>query len=282
MLPCLSYNKDASPMIQELINNVKRGTFANCVVLHDFDTPNPERVKQWFEYTVKFFEENGVVPNRSSGTKRSKQNISFERAVKQYENQGFQDLEDIWFGALPPTNYNSDIEDIIFGTYLNSNLNKKNKTLVLVFDNQIVSFERTIIDKLATDLSQFFNPKYGYAYQREFKKGPTWYPFGVIGGNDDIGREEERKIGEWGRRYHANNNRYKTGDLRDIYPMNLLSTAHQNNTVNEVPFFDWIRENPKHGTLTELTKNLWAWWVEPEEIPAVREELRPTGWVIAI
>ena len=271
-------------MNKKIVNDIKQGSLANSIVLHDFETPTPEIVKRWFYYTVQFFEDNGLIPNRMGGTGKPKKTIAFERARKQHESDEFHEVTQagLWFGAVPSTATQEGL-DSIFSTHLDIREGKRNKTLVLTFDNQIVFFSEPTIDKLVSDLSQFFKPKYGYAYQRDFKKGPTWYPFGVCVGLDwDKDKEERSELTKWNDKYHMPEGRYKTGDLRDIYPLNLLSAAHQEHIVDGKPFFEWITADPKRGTLTQINDSLWAWWVEPDHIPYVREVLRPLGWVIAI
>ncbi|MEY3197080.1 MAG: hypothetical protein RLZZ59_448 [Pseudomonadota bacterium] len=38
----------------------------------------------------------------------------------------------------------------------------------------------------------------------------------------------------------------------------------------------------KHGRLEELGSNVYAWWVEEENISLIREALRPTGIILCI
>ena len=78
------------------------------------------------------------------------------------------------------------------------------------------------------------------------------------------------------------NGKYKTGDLRDLYPMNLLSKEHEKHVIEGLLFFNLIKADPQRGELIELNPSLWAWWIEADNISSVREALRPLGWVIAI
>ncbi len=270
-------------MSKKNLSNVKRGPLADCVTLHDFNVPTPEAIKGSFYYLVNFFEDYGIVPTRMGLTGphiKLKKTTSFSNGSKILENSSFQDIASFSLYATPQ-NHSSDMFDSIFVSTLSAS--KKNKTFVLTFDDQIVSFDKITINRLASDLSGFFKPKYGYAYQRPFKKGPIWYPFGTIVDLDwDKDRQEREDITKWNHKYNLSDGSYKTGDLRDIYPMNLLSQAHQEHVVDGKPFFEWIKADPKRGTLEQLTDSLWAWWVEPEHIPEVREALRPLGWVIAI
>ncbi len=59
---------------------------------------------------------------------------------------------------------------------------------------------------------------------------------------------------------------YYTGDLRDIYPLSVLSAAHNERMVDGKLLFDWINTDKNRGTLTKLSDNLWSWWVEESRL----------------
>ena len=266
------------------INDIKRGPLGNCIVLHDFPPVNSSTIKDLFEYSVRFFEEKGITPTKvglggKSPAAKGKSNILFKTAKRRLEETHYEGIDGLWIGAMPPI-YSQEVLDALFCVDLDVRESKKNHTMVLCFDDQIVSFQKDHLEQLCTDLASFLKPRYGYGYQREFKKGPTWYPFGVcVGlGWDD---PEADLLTEWAKKYHTNN-RYQTGDLRDIYPMNLLSEAHKNHVVDGKPFFEWICEDPQRGRLTSLTEDLWTWWIESDSIAMIRESLGSTGWVISI
>ncbi|MBN9565641.1 MAG: hypothetical protein J0G29_06085, partial [Alphaproteobacteria bacterium] len=73
-----------------------------------------------------------------------------------------------------------------------------------------------------------------------------------------------------------------TGMLRDVYPLNFLSQAHLANQVEGMPFDQWVASDLARGTLNPLTDSMWSWRVEEDNIPAIREALRPTGLVLCI
>jgi hypothetical protein len=252
--------------------------------MHDISQKNLN-VRGFIEYIIDFFEKSGVTPTRMEGTNpSSKKTLTFKRAFQQHDKDSFRTMETsgTWMGATQA----SDPDDnfgALFSMHLNVRESKKNHTMVLCFDDQIVSFQKEHLEQLCTDFASFLKPRYGYGYQREFKKGPTWYPFGVCVGLDRVKDKEERSlITKWLDEYHMPEGHYKTGDLRDIYPMNLLSEAHKNHVVDGKPFFEWICEDPQRGRLTLLTEDLWAWWIESDSIAMIRESLRSTGWVISI
>jgi hypothetical protein len=69
-----------------MLNNYKRGKIANAIALHDFANPKPIDVKNWCEYIVKFFEDNGFVPSRMDITGengvKGRKNITFKAGRK--------------------------------------------------------------------------------------------------------------------------------------------------------------------------------------------------------
>jgi hypothetical protein len=88
-------------------------------------------------------------------------------------------------------------------------------------------------------------------------------------------------IDAWGEKFRTSNE-YKTGDLRDIYQMNLLMDAHLNRDVMPgTTLRSFIESNPLHGSLMVVDDQRTAWWVEGENIDHVRKALVPSGIIVA-
>lgn len=269
-------------MAKELINNIRRGSLANVIALHDF-MDNEINLKQWFEYTVELFHKNGLIPNKAAlggvnGTKGNK-NVLFNNAQKRLYECDFKGIDDIWFTALPPE-YSLEMSD---GLLTVSVTIDARSTFRIIFDDQIMPFQKEIMKNLTKDFLNLINAQYGYAYQRLYKLGPEFYPFGIICGLDwDKDRKERELITKWSHKFRMPDGSYKTGDLRDIYPMNLLVDEHLNRIViNNQTLEAWIKSDKSHGELEELTPGKFAWWVEQENISMVRDALRPSGIIIA-
>lgn len=259
-------------------NNFKRGKIGNCLVFHDFED-EPYDLKGWFYYAIEWFQQNGLIPSKMGGVGKSRKTVTFKYGVKFLENNNFEGVSGIWMAALPP-DVHIEMFDALFSVHFN--LGIQGSTLVLCFDDDILKFSRESLEKLVKDISAYFRAKYGYAYQREFTKGPSFYPFGVIGGNAKLSDEEEDAITKWGIEYGGSKGSYHRGQLRDIYPMNLLSEAHLNHPILGTTLQKWIASSPDHGELKPLTDLLWEWWVPEPLIDSVREALRATGIVICI
>lgn len=257
-------------------NNIKRGKIANCVILHDFVNPKPNLIT-WVNYVTKFFKKYNVIPNRLGGhNKKATKNISFINGVRALEKNNY-DTEDIWIGALPPK-HNSDMFCAIFSASIVINTN--NTSCDLYFDDAIVKFDIEYMNKLAQDLANICGAKYGYAFQRPFSQIVGYYA-GTISGLE-YGEPEREFITKWNHEYRLPDGRYKRGDLRDIYPINILSKTHMERIIHGMHFKKWIESDNHHGYLIQLDNDLWSWHVTDEQIPSVRESLRNTGMVLCI
>lgn len=260
-----------------MINNIKRGSLSNSLAFHDFKKTEINW-KEWFSYIEEWFRKNGLIPNRISGA--SGKTIKFENGKKKLEKNSFKSIETdgVWVIATPPE-VGTEMVDFIFAVDLHDEPNG-NKTLVLCWDDQIIKFDQFYIEKLAKDLYEYLEPAYGYTYQRPFELGPVFYPFGVIAGLD-FGEPERKLISKWGNEYSYEDGDYKTGLMRDIYPINFLSESHFSHEIEGQSLKDWIESSSEHGELKKLTDNLWSWWVPEDKIAKIREIFIPTGLLLS-
>jgi hypothetical protein len=261
-------------MTKSLVNNIKRGPLANCIAFHDFKREDVKG-KDLFEYLVKFYEKNGLVPNRMALTIQginSKTTITFVNGAKRLRQAREEDLKCFTIYALPPDNA-TDMADGIFDAYF------EGKSFVLAFDDQILSYSIDLMCDLTKDLLTFIPSCYGYCYQRLFQKGPTFYPLGILVGLK-YGDPERKTITKWG--LDVESKHYKTGDFRDIYTLNIIGEPHLSRMINTtLSLKEWIASDIRYGTLSPLNEKIWAWSVEEEHIPLVRASLEPTGMLLA-
>jgi hypothetical protein len=263
---------------------------ANCIVLHDFER-NSGDLRGWFEYTLALFNQHGVTPTKaassgSNGTK-GKKNLLFKNERKKLELCNFQGIDSLWFAANLPE-HTSDVFDILFSSHVS--LSPFPPSLVLCLDDGIVPWQPEIFTSLGRRLSQFFGARYGYVYQRLWIHGPGWYPFGTDGfsgkrSDQQPDAEDCRRINQWGLKYRINE-KYRTGDLRDVYLLNFLCRAHLERELLPGQTFEaWVKADSGRGTLTPLPDTdpaLWAWEVAPERCEAVREALVPSGMILCV
>ena len=283
--------------MQEIIHQPKRGPYektgslSNTLAFYDFAVEESE-LRGWFYYVLKLYEHYGYPPvkmgcmglNVPKGSKLK----TLKYGQKLLEKYDFKGIDAIEIYTIPQETldiYPSDgplsvCADIGAGTSSNKG------ELFVCLDDELEPFKREVFEGFAYDLYQFFKPQYGIFYQREFKKGPTWYVGGTLygpsGNKSLVEKKEEDKITKWYHSYYFADGNYKTGHLRDIYTLNFLSQPHLDQKVGDLTLEQWIHSAKAHGELKKLAENFWSWYVKPAYIPFVREALRPTGFVICI
>jgi len=246
----------------------------NVIALYDFEEEGRD-LRGWFKYMERWFESIGVIPD-TMGLTTSKKLIQYKSGKRKLEKYGFSDIKAISvLGGVSEAETNLNWK-------ISTEICYRNKGLFYVcFDDAIHSLTKDYILKLVKDLSQFCPFKYGIGYQREFTKGPDWYVSGIIEGikrTPENNREREQ-IGCWFKKY-AVNNRYKTGLFRDIYPFNILTSSHLVQKVQNQSLGNWIRQNPGHGNLAQVTNHHWLWSLAPTQIPDAQESLQKSGLLL--
>jgi len=260
---------------------MKKEETCTAIALYDLDKQAVD-LRGLFTFFEAWFLQKGYTPKRGSadgeGIKATK-TWTFKYTKKFLEKRNFENIVAFWFAAYPPE-WDYDATDGLFSVQVEL---EDQGFFNLYFHNSIVLFERGLVETLIKDISRYLRAYYGIVYQRDFDKGPGLYAGGVITGlNESKFPEhaiEEDRIAEWHRRYFRPW-RYHLGQLRDIYPMNLLSEAHLKETVFGKSLKEWIGSSSEHGELKPLTDILWEWWVPPNKISAVRDELLPSGLII--
>jgi len=257
-----------------MVNDIPRNEIANVIAFHDYDDKKVD-VKGWFEYCVKLFEKNGLTPTRiGSPSKTHRKTINFSRGAKKFRERNFKDVDSMWFSCGIPTG-GTDMFDFLAAAQLHLfyKENQIRDTSSITIDNGILPFSKDIFYKIVKDLCGFIQPKYGYCLQHRFTQGASFYPYGICSG--DISEEESDDIAKWANEYKYEDGSYKTGDLRDIYSINILCPSHLDRQVGSQSLHDWICASPQNGELTPLTDELWFWWIEESEISRIREALKP-------
>lgn len=259
-------------MRKHLINTVKRSPLANTIALHDFAITTHD-LRGWVAYTVGLFKECGLEPTRMGITAPSIKSTKMHTYKREIKKLDQLDNEIITSITLQATMNGSDDShgDQIFTAWLS--IRDESPSCVLTLDDTLAPFESDRWNDIVKHMAAFFRPRYGYGYQRPYEKGPEWYPFGVC--VLEYGDPEAKIIGCWSKTYHSS--KYRTGDMRDIYPLNVLSSAHNQRMVDGMALFDWINSDKSRGNLTKLDADLWSWWVKDEDIDSVRATLKPTG-----
>lgn len=264
---------------------MKNEGICTTIAFYDFD----QEAIDWrglFTFCEQWVLQQGYTPLRGSvhGEEiKATKTRTFKHIKKVILEKNPKTLTSFWFGAYP-SKWNYDMTDAL----LSVNLSTRAKGVFdLYFHNNILPFQQNYVENLIKAISKYLTAYYGIVYQRDFDKGPSLYANGYITGltrykaTPEVEKEMDN-IGEWWRRYFLSSDRYHLGQLRDIYPMNLLSEAHLKQPVFNSTLQEWINSSPDHGELKPLTEILWEWWVPQDKIPSVREALRPADLLICV
>ena len=255
--------------------------WCSCIALHDF---KHEDIKwqEWFDYTLAIFTRHNLEPTRlgvnGSHYGKSSKSLTFKGGKKKLEKYNFEGITSLSLTAMPSKDdYTSNF---IIDATLFPRLDRPKKSFVSIcIDDKLEPFERTKIEQMAKELQQFTQAKYGYYFYRHLKYDPSIYP---MGGNNTINPEDYLLCDIWGRTiFHNKESIYRTGHLRDIYRLNFLSREHLAWPVKDQQnLAQWIKAEPAHGELKELSPGFWSWYVEEERRPTIRKALEDSGILI--
>jgi len=268
-----------------MYNTVNQGPLSNSIALHYFDEKTVDP-KGCFYFIEEWIQKNGLLPTKMGG--KGDKSITFSRGKKTLEKTNFEGVQEqgIWIAALPPEEkIVTECFDFLMAGDLDYARGFKKNSCVLCWDDKLIPWDTSYIKDLVKDLHQFCNPKYGYAFQREFKKGPGFYPGGVISGLDhsDETKKERQEITNWGITGLADESDpdYQPHMIRDVYPLNFLSPQHLKAQIGDQALEQWIKSDSTRGSLEELLPNFWCWSVEAAHIESIKEALKPHNILIA-
>lgn len=247
----------------------------NCIALYDW-TPESTDLKGWFHYMEEWAHDINISWD-SIGLGISKKLLLFKNGKRKIEKLNFQGVPHVLLtgGVDEPGTYtNWKIDAFI------SNQSKKSESY-LCFDNNLAPFTFEVLTGFLRKLLSFADFKYGICYQRSNLYGPSSYAGGTIEiyGDLELPYDEEKKIGNWMRKYTFDNG-YRTGLLRDVYPFSILVDQHLSESVGNKSFKEWVESDPTHGSLTKITADHYLWAVDPIHIPLVQETLQQAGFLL--
>lgn len=262
------------------------GPLSNTIALYDFATTEIN-LKDWFYYILKLYEYYEYLPVKIGldgiNAPKDIKLKTFKYGMRVLEKFSFNGFHMICIYTVPQATPDIYPHTGPLSAIIDLHKADKKGGLVLCVDDEVEPLDREGFENFAQNLFAFVKPQYGIVYQREFEKGPQSYASGVIEGLDRQKDLEERtKITKWAHAYNYSDGSYKTGDLRDIYPLNFLSQPHLDRKVGTLTLEQWINSSKKHGELKKLADNFWSWWIPAEFIPSVREALSSTGIILCV
>ncbi len=202
--------------------------------------------------------------------------FQFKSGKQKLQNTNFEGINDLSLlsgVAKPGSNEN-------WQTYFSILESDCFKCLFFCLPEELQENDQNLIKRIIVDCKSICGYEYGIGLNWPYDWGPDGYCYGSIHLPARGARpsdETQIQIGSWRRYYGRPNGKYKIGDLRDIYPYNMLTEPHLIRQVGSQTLKDWILSNPKHGTLEKVTDKHWLWSIDSEQIPMIQEALEPTG-----
>lgn len=241
-----------------------------------------------FQFVEDWFLLKGQTPLRANAYGddiKSDKTKTFSRVQSIFKS--YKNLKGFWFGAYNTTEHDNDFFDSIVNSSVD--LREHRWRFYLCFHHNVVPFVREEVEQLIKDVCQFIKPGYGIVFHRDWNRGPGLYVDGINTNCpipdfkmtpelEEIEKKERELNSKWWKSYSLGN--YTPGQLRDIYPMNVLSNVHLEQTVLNTTLKSWIESSTNHGELKQLTDDLWEWWVDEDKISIIREALKPSGIII--
>ena len=258
---------------------------ATCIYLYDFDF-DAVNLREWFSWCVQWFEKKNIQLIHNSITAndiKSKKKTKFKYGTRLLEKRDFKNVESIMIDSDSPSENPNSIQEESVASIGNDGFGKPDMTFLA--NQKVFPFEETELKKTLIPLIQMVKPRYGFVHLRDYEQGPTFYTWGIIMGLDDENPEEayeEKKIGKWNLAYCIRDKVYRTGHLREIYPLNLLCPIHLAEQVHGTSLEAWVRSSPDHGTLEPLMEGMWAWWVPEDKRAPITEALKDTGLILCV
>jgi len=260
----------------------KKETLYNVVVFYDVAL---EKIRWEFLYNfaLNFIERQGLKPTRmaldGNKVKLSGKTKSFRHYNKIIRDLSFERVDHFWIGAGYSENPGGDQDDCDIGFSADCHYGKE---VFIYFRNDVLEYNTSMLKELSGPLAKASGSLYGAAFQiDQIKKDAFGYISAILSADDC--QEMENNILNWDHAYndpYGDCGTYKTGDFRDLYPLNFIGEAHLKRDVFGQTLRQWIETDSARGTLEPLNETLWTWEIPQENISALRQQLKPTDLLI--
>jgi hypothetical protein len=252
-----------------------RGFICNCLALFDWDGSVAD--EPWLELAIASFEKCRVVPDICSLAFHDEPTRLMPLANLKSELAKRSGLSAVQLFSTVPY-----FKQLAFGWRISAGVGTSpRKTMFFGWDDLAFPFELKWIREFLRKLAGICEMTYGIGYQRPFVQGPDLYAYGISAGLSYAGpdREESNRIALW-MRERMGNNRHKSGMLRDVYRVNVLTDAHFRVNVDDVPLRQWIGATAKRGSLEPINDKVWLWHVPADRLHDVQTTLARAGRLI--
>jgi hypothetical protein len=251
-----------------------RSGLCNCLAIYDWD--GEVSVARFREIAQALFDRNNVLPDVALLTKPGSDNnelFEYPRFLKECPTE----LSGLDFYHTIP-----GYKQLIFGWDVCVSLNTHpRKTMLFCFAQDLAYVGLAYFEEIAQALAKEVTLKYGIGYNRDFKFGPDLYAHGLVAGlgysSKDI--EQADRISTW-MHERSRENRHLRGYLRDVYPLNIISSCHLTRDVKGISLEQWINEDPSRGHIAQLSDDAWLWKIPEHHLAEVHTELQSSGCTI--
>jgi hypothetical protein len=265
------------------MSELSKRVAAECAVVAFYGIEHaPEKIEAFFNRSVRWFEFldhpatrlGFSTPNKTGKLK------AYPRSSKELQRLGFDGV--IAFEMMSPLPeakiiWNSFFISATYDAEKGGHAFLAARTSILTLDDE--RFLPTVRDAVL-----ILRPAYGIGFTHSVIRGPTLYVTGMTMAPADeeipTGQEyEERlRVCRWGD-IAMEEQVYRDGILRDVYPQNYLNETHLARRIQGSTFKKWVAEDPKRGQLEPFGDGLWLWSVEPEETDRLRNALFKAGLI---
>ncbi len=220
-----------------------------------------------FDKALEWMGRFGCSPNLMGSTLHNGY-LRFRTSEKKARNNKFTNVEYFEVVSLEEGARN-DSEGTICTICYRIKTQRRFGFLIVDFKADLIHGRYAEFLEVAKEACSLIKPDYGIGYFRMFGWGPLHYAMGIADG--DIPDEEGDRITQWleAVRYDL----YDKGLIRDVYPWNFLTLPQLNAKVRDLRLEDWIRQDPRRGTLSPFTDRVKLWEVKDQDIPKVRQVL---------
>ena len=265
--------------VTSMYSESKSERVASVLVVYDWEGKLDRQA--WVDLGLRFFERIGRVPNsadyvRDNGKsgKVKPNNLLTSILNKEIIAAGLSRL-------LPPFKDMNHYSDQC-GFHDSGG---RDRVIYFCYENNALD-AKLFID-LVVSVASIVRPTYGIGVQWSFKRGPAFFPYNIVYG--DQSQEEADQWALW--RAERTDMiiqrklapfRHLHGWLRDVYPFNVLSEYHLRQMVGGVTFRVWIESAAgKRGHLLEVVQGTWVWTAASNQIADIRKVLQATGLLIS-
>jgi hypothetical protein len=256
-----------------------------------YDFAHKADCKTWVTETTKLIESYGLIFTKFSdvGESASKGNriLTFKGGMKRLEEHNYQGFDVITMTANPP--YTELFNDVYLASAGCDFDEDRRAIAYFSLDIDIAGgFNREAIDEIFLKYYEMFKPRYSFCGLIEWWRNAFWYSRGMTWIMNQYRSkwkiEELHEIKQWQHEYNVfHYGTYKTGDFRDIYEINYIGPEHLSMDIGDGrKLRDMIGKEPGWGTLKQSVENMYSWHLTTEEAQVLRQNLAPTGRILAL